>query len=86
MLAHAVACGDGRIDWYKDQKDYQGSKAPQGSLMLRAAQCAIVRDGSMSLLPRAFEVVTAERNLKAKTLEGQDATDWVQLITTIAQR
>jgi hypothetical protein len=38
----------------------------------------------VSLLQMTFVVSTPERNLKLKTLEGQDANDWVKLVNTIA--
>jgi hypothetical protein len=42
--------------------------------LARATARVVLGVDSSSLLPRQFEVETPERNLIAKTLEGQDAT------------
>ena len=40
-------------------------------------------ENSTSLLPREFMVRCSERTLKAKVLEGQDATEWVHAILKV---
>ena len=56
-------------------QDFQSGKSVQGTMPLgRATARVVLGVDSSSLLPRQFEVETPERNLIAKTLEGQDAT------------
>eukprot|EP01043_Picozoa_sp_COSAG02_P034684 COSAG02_NODE_2440_length_8858_cov_73.811965_6_plen_78_part_00 len=56
-------------------QDFQSGKSAQGTMPLgRATARVVLGVDSSSLLPRQFEVETPERNLIAKTLEGQDAT------------
>eukprot|EP01046_Picozoa_sp_COSAG06_P048326 COSAG06_NODE_7202_length_2586_cov_2.638922_2_plen_85_part_00 len=56
-------------------QEFQNGKKAQGTMPLARATARVVLGvDSSSLLPRQFEVETPERNLIAKTLEGQDAT------------